>query len=166
MLRPTPITTGVLGVALNWRSGAVRSQLAILRPTLTVGNSNGDFSMKTRSLLAILIFVAFTGCSSGGDENAADTGSTDPDAESTDAEVTAVAGSLEMKGMDKTQLIHIISNGEPGTQPAGSAPSAGSGTATVTREGQRVRFEIDGISGTTGKSLKMTLVCEREGQWV
>jgi len=197
-----------------------------------------------------LIFGALAGCSSRGDENAADTASTDPDAESSDADVTneasdtagdsipmtvaitlpsltegpatyhggtfrgegkgaqcentgngwsvlhpgtsdslgigavrlnvgkltagktnighvmAVAGSLQMKGMGKTQLIHIISSGEPGPQPAGSAPSSGSGTATMTREGQRVRFEIDGTSGTTGKSFKMTLVCEREGKWV
>jgi len=76
-----------------------------------------------------------------------------------------VAGSVEAAGM-RSPIIHVISTSAPGPSDPTVAPSKGSANVTVTREGPRVRFEIDGISGTTSKSFKMTLVCEREGKWV
>ena len=59
-----------------------------------------------------------------------------------------------------------IATRQPGPEVVGTAPASGSGTVTVTREGERVRFEVDGVSGTTSKAFKMTLVCEREGKWI
>jgi hypothetical protein len=74
----------------------------------------------------------------------------------------AVAGSIAAKGGPSMPLTHHISTKRPGTQ----STEMGSGTVTVTREGQRVRFEMDAVSGTTKEPLKMTLVCEREGKWI
>ena len=78
--------------------------------------------------------------------------------------VMASAGTVEAGGM-KSPLLHVISTAPPGPPQPGTITS-GSGTVTVTREGPRVRFEVDGISGTTKKAFRMTLVCEREGKWV
>ena len=80
--------------------------------------------------------------------------------------VMAVAGSIQGKGGPKTPLTHVISTRQPGPEVVGTAPASGSGTVTVTRESERVRFEVDGVSGTTSKAFKMTLVCEREGKWI
>jgi hypothetical protein len=74
----------------------------------------------------------------------------------------AVAGSIEATGGPSMPLTHHIST----TQPGAPTTSMGSGTVTVTRDGQRVRFEMDAVSGTTKEPLKMTLVCEREGKWI
>ena len=78
--------------------------------------------------------------------------------------VMARAGTVEAMG-SRAPLMHVISTRPPGPPQPGTATS-GSGSATVTREGPRVRFEIDGVSGTTKKPFRMTLVCEREGKWV
>ena len=82
----------------------------------------------------------------------------------TQLSLMVMAGTVEAAGM-KGPLNHVISTPAPGA-PSGSAATAGSGTVTVTRDGPRVRFELDGISGLTKRSFKMTLVCEREGKWV
>ena len=74
----------------------------------------------------------------------------------------AVAGTIEAIGGPRMPLTHHISIAPPGAP----AITMGSGTVTVTREGQKVRFEMDAVSGTTKEPLKMTLVCEREGKWV
>ena len=79
--------------------------------------------------------------------------------------VLAQAGTVEAAGMPPMPLSHVISTAPPGGPAPGTATS-GSGSATVTRDGQRVRFEVDGVSGTTKKPFRMTLVCEREGKWV
>ena len=78
--------------------------------------------------------------------------------------VMAQAGTVEAMG-SRAPLMHVISTRPPGPPQPGTATS-GSGSATVTREGPRVRFEVDGVSGTTKKPFKMTLVCAREGKWV
>lgn len=74
----------------------------------------------------------------------------------------AVVGTIAATGQPSTPLTHHISTARPGAQ----AMTMGSGTVTVTRDGQKVRFEMDAVSGTTNEPLKMTLVCEREGKWV
>ena len=79
--------------------------------------------------------------------------------------VMVAAGTVEAAGM-KSPLMHVISTAPPGPPQPGAGAVKGSGTVTVSREGQRVRFEVDGVSGTTMKPFKMTLVCEREGKWV
>jgi len=78
--------------------------------------------------------------------------------------VMAQAGTIEAAGT-RMPLTHVIATSPPGGPAPGTATS-GSGSATVTREGPRVRFEIDAVSGTTKKPFKMTLVCAREGKWV
>jgi hypothetical protein len=78
--------------------------------------------------------------------------------------VMAQAGTVEAMG-SRAPLMHVISTRPPGP-PDPTVAISGSGSATVTREGPRVRFEVDGVSGTTKKPFKMTLVCEREGKWV
>ena len=74
----------------------------------------------------------------------------------------AVVGTIAATGQPGMPLTHHISVAQPGS----SGTSMGSGTVTVTKEGEKVRFEVDAISGTTKEPLKMTLVCEREGKWV
>ena len=74
----------------------------------------------------------------------------------------AVVGSIESTGGPSMPLTHHISTARPGAQ----ATTMGSGSVTVTREGQKVRFEMDAVSGTTKEPLKMTLVCDREGKWI
>ena len=78
--------------------------------------------------------------------------------------VMAQVGTIEAMG-SRMPLMHVISTRPPGPPEPGVATS-GSGSATVTREGQRVRFEVDAVSGTTKKPFRMTLVCAREGKWV
>ena len=73
-----------------------------------------------------------------------------------------VAGTIAAMGGPSMPITHHISIAPPGQQ----GTSMGSGTVTVTREGQKVRFEMDAVSGTTKEPLKMTLVCDREGKWV
>ena len=74
----------------------------------------------------------------------------------------AVAGTIAASGGPSMPITHHVSIAPPGQQGA----SMGSGTVTVTREGQKVRFELDAVSGTTKEPLKMTLVCDREGKWI
>ena len=80
--------------------------------------------------------------------------------------VMANAGSIEGMGSPRMPLTHHISTVSQGSQGAGAGTTMGSGTATVSREGERVRFEVDAVSGTTKQPFRMTVVCEREGKWV